>query len=371
MFLTRLALLNKRLFKKLGFLAILLLVPLLTFSVDLAADRESGVLKITLAAADSSDATANEIIESLCEDNTLILFSKASSEEEAVRSVKLAQSDAAWIIGPDTDRAIARFLQDKSEENAFISVYQREQTVMLSLSTEKLISAVFPKVSDDVYLHFIRQNVAELDSVSDEKLLEHYDSVFSDTDLFRFGEAGNDEGGGYLTGPIRGILSVLIILGGMAASVYFFKDEENGTFAILPLLGRRMVASLTQQSAMLWLGAASLLALYISGQFTDVFNELLCMAVYLAAAAGFCTLLRRLCPSARALSSLSVVTVVVLIAVCPVFLTQTALRPLQFLLPVFYYLTAVYDTKFILYMAVYAAAIWLLNAAVAKLTRRV
>ena len=370
-FLTRLYLLNKRLFKKAGFLAILMLVPVLTLAVNLATNQESGVLKITLAAQDPTDTTANEIVDSLYDSKSLILFSKAESSEAALNSVRLGKTDAAWVIGPDTDAAIARFLADPDSENAFIKVYQREQTVMLSLSTEKLISAVFPKVSDDIYLNFIRQNVPQLDSKTDAELLEYYNGILSQTDLFDFGEDGEEQGSGYLAGPIRGILAVLIILGGLSASVYFFKDEEQGTFAMLPVSRRRLVASLTQQSAMVWLMVATLLALFLAKQWTNLWNEVVCAAIYLAAAASFCTLIRRLCPSARFLSAVSVATVVVLIAVCPVFLSQTDLRTFQFLLPVFYYLTAVYDSGFLIYMAAYTAAIWLINAAIAKFTHRV
>ncbi len=365
--------LNKRLFKKPGFIAILLLVPFITLAVTTATKQESGVLHIVLAAEGGGDQAAREMIDFLDKDTDLILFTVADSPEAAKAQVLSAKADAAWIFPAETDEAIARFLKDMDEDNAFIHVYQREQTTMLALSTEKIGQAVFPHVSDDIYLNFIRKNVPSLDSVSDEVLLDYYQKTLLDVELFAFDNAETQAAkeNGYLAGPVRGLLSVLVVLGGLAAAIYFYKDEDAGTFAMLPISRRRFVAGVSQQSAILWVALASLLALFVSGQWVGFGLETAAMAIYVVAVAGFCTLLRRISGSGRMLSALAPVVVVLLIAICPVFFQQTAFRFIQVLLPTYYYLNSVYNPMHLLYMAAVAPAYWGLSLLAGRLGRKI
>ena len=203
-------------------------------------------------------------------------------------------------------------------------------------------------------------------------MLTYYNNIFSDIDLFNFGDVQSiEETGGFLAQPVRGLLAVLVVISGLAAAVYFYKDEQVGTFGMLTISRRRLIASLSQQSAMFWVAAASVTALWLSGQWLGLVNEIISMAVYLAAAAAFCTLLRRISGSDRLLAVLCPAVTVILVAVCPIFLQQTYLRTLPLLLPTYYYLTAVNNPAYILYMALYAAVLWGINALIARFTRKI
>ncbi len=365
-------LLNKRLFKKPAFLAILMLVPILSFAISATSKQDSGVLKILLTAEGGGDAAANEMIDSLLESESIILFSRADSADAALRAVKSAEADAVWIFPADTSKKIAEYLANPGDDKAFITVLQREQTTMLALSVEKIAQAAFPHVADDIYLAFIRQNVPSLAHKTDSELLSFYNNILEDVELFSFDNTVSArEEGGFLAGPLRGLISVLIVLGGLAAAIYFFKDEEAGTFAMLSIPQRRLVASATQQSALCWVALAGFIALALSGQWLGFGIELASMIIYIFAVAGFCTLLRRICGSGNVLAAICPLCVVVLIAICPVFFQQTALRHLQLLLPPYYYLTSLHNPIYILYMAAYGGALWGVCALLSRIGRKI
>ena len=64
----RFLLLNKRLFKKISFLLILLAVPVMVLAVEIISKGQSGVVTIALAARDPADPTSAEIIDKLIND---------------------------------------------------------------------------------------------------------------------------------------------------------------------------------------------------------------------------------------------------------------------------------------------------------------
>ena len=163
-------LLNKRLYKKAAFLVLLAMIPLLVLLLGIVSRQESGFVRVALS-ADRSDPTAAEILDELNGSSALITFTETASAEEAQRMVRTGEADAAWIFPANLTEEIRAFAAVNGSREPVITVVEREQTVALRLSHEKLTSAVYKACSHALYLDFIRTNLSELDGLTDQELM--------------------------------------------------------------------------------------------------------------------------------------------------------------------------------------------------------
>lgn len=360
--------LTKRLYKKITFVAILVLIPVLVLGYSLTTQEDSGMLTVALAREDT-DATALSLLASLDESSQLLRFEDCESPEKAEELVRAGKADAAWILHRDLSDKIAKFVKSPTERNAFITVLVREDDVAQRLAREKLSGAAFSLCARVVYLDYIRQNVPGLEHLSQEQLLEYYENTFVSGDLFAFDETdaamANAQTTHYLTAPIRGLLAVVIALCGLATSMYYMEDQRRGTFGWLSQPRQALAELGCQIVSLVQVSVMALLALILSGLAAGLGRELLVLVLYCLCIASFSALLRRICGNLRVLGTLLPLLVVVMLVVCPVFFDLGQLRTAQYLLPPTYYINGVYSNTYLLYMllhtAVTSSLYWLLG----------
>lgn len=351
-----LGMLSKRLLKKPGFVAILLLIPLLTVFYASAASQSSGVLTVALAAENPADPMARQVISDLSASEDLINFA-VMTPSEARQAVAAGKADGAWILPRDMAEAVDGFLKDPSVGSAFVTVYQREDSVPLALAREKLNARLYECLSLRWFLQSIRRDAPELAGWTDEEILAYREAVEIPGELFALsGETlAASQNVHYLLSPVRGLLAVVMLLGGLAAAMYCIKDAEQGTFSWVSL-GYRPWAELLQiLVALCLLGAGVLAALFLAGIFGG-WRELPAMALYILALTAFCYLLRNLLRTIPRLGAVIPVLLVVSLAVCPVFFDWTDLTALQSLLPPAYFIRALRQGAYLLGMLPYSAA---------------
>lgn len=350
-------LLNKRLFRRPTFLVILLLIPVLVFGYGHVARQESGMVTVVLA-QEGEDPLARQIMDDLMGSSQLILFRDCESDREAVDQVAHGKADAAWIFADGLEERIEAFTAEPDADNAFIRVVQREEQVMLMLTREVLGGKALDLCAERVYIRFIREKLPEMDHLSDDALLELYNTTALSGQLFRFEQTDGtavdrEQADGYLLTPVRGLLAVVIVLCGMATAMYYIHDCQLGTFAWLPV-GLRPGAELgCQMVSVLNVCAVSLISLAAAGLAGPLAMELVLVLLYSLCVAAFSMLLRRLCGSIRGLGTMIPLAVIVMLLVCPVFFDLGALRMAQFLFPPTYYINAVYNSDYVLYMLLY------------------
>ena len=98
-----LLLLNKRLLKRPSFLAVLLVIPIVSLLVVMMAGEEGGIVKIALA-GETKKAASGAIIEKLMSDDGLISFELYETEDKALAAVSSSKADAAWIFPEESDK---------------------------------------------------------------------------------------------------------------------------------------------------------------------------------------------------------------------------------------------------------------------------
>ena len=140
--------LTKRLFYKKSFVAILLFIPILVGAMGIVAGNgDSGVVTIALAMENREDRIASEIVEDLMSDGGLMRFVLCDTPEAANLSVSTGEADAAWIFADGLEKKIEKFVNHTHQNNAFVTVVQREESIFLRLSHEKLNSTLYPYIA--------------------------------------------------------------------------------------------------------------------------------------------------------------------------------------------------------------------------------
>ena len=373
----RFLLLNKRLFCRLSFVLILLAVPLMVLAVGILSSGQNGIVTVVLAEEDPDDPISSEAIASLLTDDSGVArFRLCATPAEAEDDVRYGRADGAWIFGSDLESAIERFIGDQLFDKPFIRVVEREETVGLQLVREMLSGVMSKYICSAMMVDYVRENVPELDGMSDGELLTFIDDAYAVDKLFEFSyidgsEPTDDIDLDILMLPIRGLLSVLVVLAGLAAALFYMQDESSMAFYRLRRGERPLFAALYHATGVLDVGLSVLVALFLSGVYTDPGREIVSMAVYCAAVVAFVILIRRLCGTPGRLGTVTPILTVALIAVSPIFFSLSwVLRPVQLMTPTYYYLMSIHRSEYLGYMALYAAAVFALDYAIYKLTDR-
>jgi len=364
--------LTKRLYKKATFLLILVLIPALILVYGAAAQEKSGVITVALA-CEERDPLTEKLIEKLSSDSPIINYLICDTPLEAEQKVRLGKADAAWIFAENLEDRIPEFIRSRSRKDAFVTVLERESNVAVTLAREKLSGTVFSLCSREMYLNHIRQNAPELDGVSDEKLMEHYDSILMGQGLFEYADihpVEKEDEVSYLITPVRGLLAVVIVLCGLATAMYYIQDLKKGTFAWVPERKLPWVEMGISLISVVNVSIVALLSLAILEQTGSLGRELLVVALYALCVMAFSMLIRRLCGSLSALGTLLPLLLVAMMVVCPVFFDFGVLRKAQWLFPPTYFIQASVNDLYLWAMPLYILVLLLCYWLTGKLLKR-
>lgn len=360
--------LSKRLYKKPSFLILLLLIPLCVFAFSFVAKQNSGFVNVVLSAPDD-DKVSNAVIEELLNESSIISFTVADSEQEALAEVKSGLADEAWIFTENARDEINEFVGGDREK--VVTVYTKEQNVTVRLAREKLTGVLYKYCARAYYLDYIRSMFSELDDKSNGELMAYFDNTSVDDSLFAFENPSNTldkvETINYLTSPIRGLLAIFAVLCGLAATMYYKQDEASGTFSYVKNNRKCFVAFGCVLTAVINISVVLLLSLSIASLSTGFLKELVIVFLYAVSCTSFCLLLGAIFKKLNTYSAIIPLLTVVFIGICPVFIDFRSILGIQLLFPPTYYINSSYNSKYLLYMVIYSAICLVLTFVLQKL----
>lgn len=366
--------LNKKLYKKASFVIMLMLIPVLITAFNFVAKEDSGFLHIVLAQIDTSDELSSQVIEELLNEESIIRFSYAESEKEAINCVRNGDADEAWIFNSNLKQCVNEFCASDFDKNkTAVNVVAKEQNVFLRVANEKLSATMYKHYAKSYYINFARTNVSSLDSLSDDELSAYFDNITLNEDLFVFASVDSDSAHNstmdtnYLTSPIRGLLSILVVICGIAAAIYYMQDEKSGTFSWVKESNRIYVAFACIMIATLNITSVVFISLLCTGLTVSVLKELISFILYALCVAVFCLLIKQIFSSIRMLASIIPPLTVIMIALCPVFFDLRKLTALQLIFPPTYYVNVMYNNMYLLYMVIYTIVCFALCQLLQKL----
>lgn len=367
----RIALLQKRLLKRYGFLFMLVLAPLLAAGVGRLSEEAAGIATVALYLPEGDEA-AEEIGGRLLDGRGVFRYLPCGGGEEARLMVETGEADAAWIFAEDLSAQIGE-LAGKRRVRPVVTVVERQDSVPLTLGREILSAAIYPSFSYAVYESYVRDELG-LDRMTDEELRRAYDSVAVEGSLFQMvypdETPGEAEEFTYVQAPLRGILAIWFTFVGLTAALYFMRDEERGVYGRIPVT-RRLSASYAAGAAFLLdAGLVLLLSCRLAGVFTNWKREAASCAVFAVCVLAFANLLRLLCRTPRRLGMVFVPLLAMMLALCPVFLNLQYFRAGKRLLPPWYYLQSIHNTRYLYEMALYTVILVLISAVLQRVQSR-
>jgi len=352
--------LGKRLLHQWGFVVLLCAIPIIVTVTNVAMSQDSGVLRVVLC-NENKDPAAEEIIEKLMEEDSVILFSTVATPDEAVKAVESHKFDAAWIFPDNFSEKLDDYMGKRSSE-PFVRVVEREENISLRIAKEKLFGAIYPEVSYSLYKNYVYSEIVSEDDIPESAIKSKYDSMPRSKDIIKLeklnGEKESANKINYLNSPIRGILSLIVVLCSLTAAMYFLKDQSEGKFDWMPYRKRIIPALASCLSASLLSSIAVFLAIQFSGISTGFFNEIIPTILFIIGTAGFCTILCTFVRSPGKLGALIPGIIIIMLALSPIFFNLKVLRPVRLMLPTYYYLQAIYNVKYYLYFAFYCVAVY-------------
>lgn len=328
---------TKRLLKRPVFTILILLVPLLCAALAAASRMGSGVVTVGLV-CETDEPAAQRCIERVTSLESLVRIREYDSEEAARADVAAGELDAAWIFEKDLAATLERYAKGKTIDGV-VTIVEREETIFLMMARELLAGSIYPEAS----IALFRDHLTKTFGLAEDTPWEYFEPYYR-TDVhyqsilvFQDIDGDNLSTGSFLVSPLRGILSLLLVLTGLASAAYYCKDTDSGLFDRLRKAQRRVLPFFSHLCALLPVALAVLLALEFTGLSGGFGEEALTLLCYCLALAAFCELLRRLCRSEAMIGALTPVLLIAFAVLCPIFI-DLDLRPVQLLLPTFHYL---------------------------------
>lgn len=360
----------KRFLKNKIFIMLLLAIPVFLLFLKEVSGQDSGLLHIAICVEDIEEDTVRWLEERLGSEG-ILCYQTVTDRKMAEKLLDSGAVDEVWVFAEDFRERVDGIVERGTFDVLPAEVVTRENTVVSQLARFHLFAALYPDVSYAVYRKYVYGELG-LTMLTEEEIRAYYESGTANGIFVRhvYEETVKREKN-YVTAPFRGLFSLLILLAGLAADMFFLQDLERGVLDSTPLGKRQGKLYLYQLAAMLPVAVAVIAALLVTGEMQGSFHEIMAILLYLAANTVFCSLLLRLCGNTCRLGILIPVLMLGMFVLCPVFFTLRKVRTLQYLFPPFYYLMAVQGEQtggYLGMMAVYVAVGVLLNQLLYKKT---
>ena len=336
--------------------------PLLLIVTVISGPVLSGVLSnenglVNVAICPGEDKLAQKACDSLLSEKSAIKYTAVKSKKEAQKLVESGRCDVAWMVRDDFSKRIETIVRE-DRIIPLIDVYQRENSIALELSRGKLYGKTFSYLTYEMYREYVLTEIAENGNISEERIRETYDNTAHEGAVIQIKNEDSNEtleilGENYLLSPIRGFLSILITLCGLAAGLYFVGEKRRGLYSLIREDRHYAPAFGSCLGAILLSGLASLLSLSLSDIFTNTPLEILIMLLFCVSSALFCTFLCTVIRNVPLFGALIVPIIIIILIMCPIFFNANFLLWIKYLLPNYYYLLSVYHPVYIIYTAFY------------------
>ena len=106
--LLRLLLTEKRLFKKISYILVLLMMPLLIAGLSNKADEEAGIIRIGIYSEGGEESLSRRVADGFLQEESILRYIRYDSEEDAVSALSESSIDAVWIFPSDLEERLSQ-----------------------------------------------------------------------------------------------------------------------------------------------------------------------------------------------------------------------------------------------------------------------
>ena len=336
----------KRLLTKPLYIIIILLIPILAFSVKHFSNKEDTSLNIAIY-NEGNDELSEGMTNYLLELNGTVHFYECDNADEVYDRVKHRKSDSGFIIPAD--------LSERMEKDVTLGAVKcviSPGSTMPSVAKEFVITAFIQTYAFDI-LRDYTINSGDFSDMSNEdiekELREYYNKYITSDDTFKF-NFKND----YikaesislvpdlLISSTSGIFAVFIFITALAGTIMLYKDYSDGVFVLYKPF-RRSILAYIDICVPTFICLIVVMFGTLIGAFSDnIIIDSIRGLGFVLLCSGLCLILKNIIPSATIFGSALPVFLIGSMLFCPVFIDISIFIPklttLKYLFPVTYYL---------------------------------
>lgn len=379
--LTWILLFQKRILKKPMFQITILLIPILLFLLFTFNKSSDSLVRVALISG-NDEYSQNFVKDLLDSSNHVISYYQCYDESQMHKDVLTGKAECGYIMPDDMPRKIAQFSSKKKQ--GIITAIVKKESISTKIVNEIIYGRLFSERAYPVLKDFINEKQPDrLTSAEDEKMYDAFSKYLIEPLMFSFEYAdgskndllnNDDSSHNYYMLPVRGILSVLILVSSMSGVLMLSNDDRKNTWGFIRLSKRPAFNYFYIFMSILPIAICSLAAIFITGISTNVLNEIRLMVLYTLLLTGFSSLLKALIKNIYVLCSLIPVTVLLSLIICPVFIDIGSIVPqsrfVRLFLPTNYYLDSIYSGPAQLKMFILAILVSLLAILKEMITAR-
>lgn len=350
--------LNKRLIRRVEFIAMIITLPLLVMGLMSVATQKKGLLDIGIVAKSGSDS---EIVAmSLIHQKSVIDFSMYEDEEKAKDELIKGELDAVWILPDSLDNI----------DSGSIKIFQTENSTVKNIAREKLYSVLYSYIVHSEYIKYM--NKINVDDIA--ALDKYLEDVITDGEFINFegidGDSPYDKLD-YITYPIRGFMCIWLFVGVVIANIYFLSDEKNGLFSMMDIHLKKVVAPVYSIGISANLAVIMLLTLFLTNQAGNAVQEIIAILMLLISLILFVGILSRFL-SIEILEAMIVPFILFFMIFSPIIFDVRifGIGFIPKLNPIYYYLNLVADRGFIIEFVIFIAILSVLNIIISFIKKK-
>lgn len=334
----------KRQLKRPLFLLILLIIPVFMGLFRNLERKDSGRIEIALYT--DGDPWNNLVADKLMDGSHSFDFYLSDSKEALKRDVASKRAECGFVLPEGL-----KTMLDQGDYRRKIEMVVSPSTVTAKMASETVFAGLF-----EIYGRDLLKTYAMTSSVFDtfaggrdaawQELNLLYDKYLENGSTFEFeystlSRGMIEESSIKAVFPVRGIISVFILVIGLSAAVTASMDKKRGFFQAMAS-HQETAFILVQMAAPVFLSCISAyLCLAASGELGGPLSEAGLLLIYGMAVTVFCCVLERFIKNPLLLSGLIPFFIIGSLAACPVFADLSAFVPVLktvrlFFLPYYY-----------------------------------
>lgn len=358
---------SKRILKRPLLLFSLLLMPCSVIFLQNCQTKQDALVRVALyTSAESNQHTACKLIDELVAlSNSSITFYKSSTEESLRHDVFSGSANCGYILPENLDELLLEYV---NSHKAFIKTIRPKKEVTTNIVDEIVLSKLYKKISYNILYIFLENKT---NSAPDDVFLSQLFNKHADSDLlFQFeyadgtkNELLNSSQTNYMLMPIRGIVSVFVLLTCMAGSLLWYSDSQNGLVLLLDKKKQWMCKWLSLFVPGFFASIIGLVTIKMTGISQNLLTEIPAILLYLCSCIALTNFLRSVCQKRKYFLATIPIFVIGSFILCPVFIDLHNFLPeiaiLNKSLPTTYYLNSIHSIKDSLYHIIYSALLLL------------
>lgn len=338
----------KRGFKKISFVILLLMMPLLCLLLKTSI-KES---KITIRAGiylEDKGSIPVKICDNLTQNYESVSFEKCDSLQELKDKVASGYYECGYVFAADfTDKISTNNLKK------IVDLYKSPGTLTSAMMNEYVFSEIFVEYGFNKLIDFIgAQKIFEITDTKSlrENLRPKYDYYLNSNDTFSFEYINADnekiDNSGLLSSyvllSVRGVISLFIMFAAFIGTFNLYKDSKTGIFIVFKSLSKSF-CKMSEIFSITFLSILSgLFTIYLCDLSEGFLKECIRLLLYAIICTIYCFILYKIISNMYLFAALIPVFTIGSVIFCPIFIDISELIPVAkyvawIFLPKYYFL---------------------------------